>query len=75
MEYYEFNSSGYINDLLNVKVWASSIAVRALACYAKDPRCETHFELRVGHLQPRVARSFNVHTASKGQILEFLVSI
>ena len=43
--------------------WASSIAVRALAYSAKDPRFETHFELRVG-------RSLSVHPAAKWDLVE-----
>ena len=41
------------------KRWASSIAVRALAYRAEDPRLETN-------LEPWVGRSLNAHPAANG---------
>ena len=56
-----------LRDIMNVLPgelqWASSIAVRALAYSAKDPRFETHFE-------PRVGRSLSVHPAAKWDLVE-----
>ena len=42
------------------KKWPSSIAVRVPAYCAKDPRFETHLELRVG-------RSLTAHPAALGR--------